>query len=346
MRYWCLGRASELIVRPQKVEAVKWATNADRGTVSVLGTRSKAPRLPYHQYVPERNMTRFALSARRAVLAFALGPVLGCGASPPTEGGPGPKSADRSDPLAKGDRPAKTPEAEKKAPPDTVSELEELNVGVPTSPPGWEMDDLARIKVGAPYIVAYRRPKPQAYAAFGASAPWRGRAPLPNEMRAVLCQPLSKLFDVAALREEPLETKWLGEAIAANHGMRFRARAADGQGWVGEAYAVAHKGIAYYWLSWCPESDFDELKDEFASFRGKFKLLGLRDDWKETRSNAIDFKGVRRRTRSPRARSCGRKFRSRRTRNSTRTSTCCCGPLSPRSGAGRRRRTRPNCACM
>jgi hypothetical protein len=150
------------------------------------------------------------------------------------------------------------------------------------------------VKVGSPYVMSYKRKNPEAYTAFGAYEPGNGRAPLPNEMRGELRAPLPRLFEAATLREEPApEPRWLGQPIAANHGTKFRARSPDGRTWAGEAYAVAYKGIAYYWLSWCPESDFDKLKDEFASFRGKFKLLDLRNDWKETRSRAVDYKGAK-----------------------------------------------------
>ena len=33
------------------------------------------------------------------------------------------------------------------------------------------------------------------------------------------------------------------------------------------------------------------LKGEFAAFRGKFRLLDARSDWRETQSNVIDYKG-------------------------------------------------------
>ena len=64
-----------------------------------------------------------------------------------------------------------------------------------------------------------------------------------------------KLFDGTSLKEDPpLETKWLGEAIVPPLGTKFRAQSSDGLAWAGEFYTVTHKGIAYYWLSWCPRT--------------------------------------------------------------------------------------------
>src|SRR5262249_37408460 len=43
---------------------------------------------------------------------------------------------------------------------------------------------------------------------------------------------------------------------------------------------------------WCGADDFPGLKDEFAKFREKFKLIDpTRKGWKEFRANVIDYKG-------------------------------------------------------
>jgi hypothetical protein len=48
---------------------------------------------------------------------------------------------------------------------------------------------------------------------------------------------------------------------------------------------------AYYWLGWCKESDFDDLKGEFAAVRAKFRTLETRKDWKEKQLNVVEYKG-------------------------------------------------------
>jgi hypothetical protein len=181
-------------------------------------------------------------------------------------------------------------------PPDTITRLQDLNVAIQGVPEGWTRDDNLRVKVGSPHVIAYTRQNPEAYVAFGAAEPGKGRSPRPSEMRADLLGTFPKLFDDRT-REEyaPVESSWLGESIAEGHpypnGFKFRVQSTDGLIWVGEAYTVAHKGIAYYWMGWCNEGDFDALKGEFATFRGKFKLLDTRKNWKETRSNVVDYKG-------------------------------------------------------
>lgn len=174
----------------------------------------------------------------------------------------------------------------------TVSLLQELNVGVDTPPSGWKRDDSMRVKVGSPYVLSYKRENPEAYMAFGANTPpVKGRSPRPTEMTADMTRAFARLFDSVQPKSDPIDPTWLGETIAPEHGFAFRAQSTDGLSWAGEVYTVAHKGIAYFWLSWCLENDYDAVKSEFAAFRGKFQLLRMREDWKETRSNVNDFKG-------------------------------------------------------
>jgi hypothetical protein len=157
--------------------------------------------------------------------------------------------------------------------------------------PGWSEDPDTRVKVGSMYHFARRREHPEAYMIFGTRKPEDNRPPRPTQMAQDLRVPFPKLFDLSTVREEQGgDARWLGIAPEANHSFRFRAQSTDGLVWVGEGYAVAHKGIAYYWMSWCGENDFDSLKAEFAEFRGKFAFMGNRK-WETKTSNVIAFKG-------------------------------------------------------
>jgi len=182
---------------------------------------------------------------------------------------------------------------EKPAPTDSATVLNDRNVSVEAPPTGWTPDDRMKVDLGSPYILCFKRENPEAHVAFGANEPKiKGRNPNPNDMLEDLRVGSRKLFDTDSWdTSEPVETKWLGETIAPKHGFTFRAQSTDGLSWKGEAFTVAHKGIAYYWLSWCGESDYDSVKGEFAAFRGKFKLLQMRKDWTPTASNSTDYKG-------------------------------------------------------
>jgi hypothetical protein len=177
-----------------------------------------------------------------------------------------------------------------------ATRLEDLNVAIEGFPTTWTRDDNMRVKVGSPYAMVYRRESPEAYIAFGANEPEKGRMPRPSEMRRAMMAPFPKMFDISTLRQEPpTASEWLGESITPAEpfpaGFTFRAQSTDGLTWKGETYTVANKGLAYHWLSWCGENDFESLKGEFADMRAKFKLLDLRKNWKETHSNVNDFKG-------------------------------------------------------
>jgi hypothetical protein len=179
---------------------------------------------------------------------------------------------------------------------DSGVKMPDMNVALEAPPAGWVRDDNVRSKVGPPYIFSYKHENPEAYVAFGATEPEKGRMPRPSELRRDLVAPFGKLFTSESFgRDNPAAADWLGEAIGRDkpypNGFTFRAQSPDGLNWMGETYAVAHKGVAYFWLAWCPEGDYEAMKGEFADFRGKFKLLDARKDWKETRSSVNDFKG-------------------------------------------------------
>jgi hypothetical protein len=181
-------------------------------------------------------------------------------------------------------------------PTDALSRWPDLNAGVDTPPSDWTRDDSMRVKLGSPYVISYKRENPEAYMAFGANAfgsdHTKGRTPRPSEMSTDLKRAFPKFFDMSSFRDEAApESKWLGETIAPSLGFKFRAQSSDGLAWAGEAYAVSHKGMAYYWLSWCQENDFDGLKGQFADFRNKFRILELRKNWKDAGGNIVDYKG-------------------------------------------------------
>lgn len=179
------------------------------------------------------------------------------------------------------------------APRDTADPLDRVpafDIGFET-PAGWTDDPETKVKVGSWFHLARRHEGPEAYMVFGARETKDQRPPRPSEMAQGLRAPLPKLFDVSTVREESLDdARWLGLAPAPSHAFKFRAQSTDGLVWVGEAVAVASKGVAYYWLSWCGERDYESMQAEFAAFRGKFQLLGNRK-WTERASNVVEFKG-------------------------------------------------------
>src|SRR5262245_31087951 len=177
-------------------------------------------------------------------------------------------------------------------PTDTVKQLKELNVGIDSPLSSWSRDEDIRAKLGPPYLFVYKREQPEAYMAFGARD-FETTSPRPSEMFEGRMVPINRLFNPTTFQPEPpSETSWMGESITKDNGNRFRIQSSDGLNWQGEVYSVTHKGIGYWWVSWCGENDFDGLRDEFAKFRSRFKLLTLRENWTETRSNIVPYKGA------------------------------------------------------
>lgn len=193
--------------------------------------------------------------------------------------------------------------------PDMVTRWDDVNIGLEVLPSGWARDDTIKVRLGSPYVASYKRENPEGYVAFGANAfgstDIKGRTPRPSRMKAEQTRAFNKVFirarkdrgenDLLAF-EQPLAPKWLGETLAQDtdfypNGYKFRAQSPDGVKWAGEMYRVSHKGVAYYWMGWAQESDFEGLKSEMAAFRDKFRLLNVRKDWQETQTSVNDFKG-------------------------------------------------------
>ncbi len=135
--------------------------------------------------------------------------------------------------------------------------------------------DDTRVRVGAPFFLAYKRENPEAYMAFG-SRDYDTRNPRPSELREVLTTSISVLFDDVTVKD--IEGgKWLGEAA-----MAFEVRGRDkntGLTQVGECHAVAAKGMAYWSLCWTGEADAAAVVPEFDATRDRFRLLNARDKW-------------------------------------------------------------------
>ncbi len=165
------------------------------------------------------------------------------------------------------------------------------NLSIDPLPAGWAQDDATRLRTRAPYAYGFKRENPEAYVIFGSVEYAKGRSPRSSEMKRDLEAPFKKQLFSEYVKEAVPETTWLGQLIAPDQGFRFRAKS-DDLLWQGEAYTTTSRGVAYFWVGWCGENDFDKLKDEFAAFRSKFKLLDLRNDWRETVAKEIDYKGA------------------------------------------------------
>ena len=172
--------------------------------------------------------------------------------------------------------------------PETASRLRELNLTFEPPESPWVRDEDTRAKIPGSVLLVYKRPDPEAYMAFGAKD-YKTRSPRPSEMKEAIEGPLNALFE--NVRRNPIAgVTWLGQP--ATLAFEFLATSkADGANVVGECYAVSYKGIAYWSICWAGDNDVKGQLAAFDNTRGHFKLLDLRDQWREKESPVVPFHG-------------------------------------------------------
>jgi hypothetical protein len=174
-------------------------------------------------------------------------------------------------------------------PPGLASEFKELNFSFEPPPSPWKRDEDLRVKLGSPYKLVYRRDNPEAFMAFGARD-FETREPRLSELDAGLNQALDGMVEPKTLKvSDPPGNTWMGQEARA---FKFRGQLKGGQVVEGEAFAVAHKGVGYWFLAWTGENEiYTEQKSAFADGRKRVKLLDRRKDWTPKQSNVVSFKG-------------------------------------------------------
>jgi len=157
----------------------------------------------------------------------------------------------------------------------------------PTKP--WEQDGAMQGILGSPYLRVYKRDNPEAYIAVGARD-YETQEPRPGDLIGMLKAPLAKLLAAKTLEQFPIPdgTIWFGLPVK---GFTFRGQLRTGAAVEGEAYAVAHKGIGYWFLAWTGENQiFAEQREVFAKVRAKCKFLDQRTSWTARQANVVEFK--------------------------------------------------------
>jgi len=171
---------------------------------------------------------------------------------------------------------------------DSATSFPEKNISIVEPAAPWRQDGEMQGVLGAPYFRVYRRDNPEAFVALGARD-YIDRAPRPNDLRQTLLSALERLLTPGTLKEQPIPDgiEWLGDAVG---GFTFRGALRNGSVVEGEAYHVAHRGIAYWFLAWTGENQiYAEQKEYFAKVRGGCKLMGQRGEWKSRRAPAVRF---------------------------------------------------------
>jgi hypothetical protein len=167
--------------------------------------------------------------------------------------------------------------------------FEERNVLYRLPVPNWEKDDDVKALFGA-NLVGLRHKQGSAKVAIEARD-FKTRDPQPGELREGITERLKPLFDDLDVQEQDGAT-WIGRP-ATRVTFRGTATAKLGEGtYLGEAYAMGHQGVGYWFLAAAPESEVKLLTDDLDDLRQRLKFLDLRDDWKPTTDGAKTLVGV------------------------------------------------------
>lgn len=165
-----------------------------------------------------------------------------------------------------------------------TANFEERNVSYRLPVPGWERDDDAKSLFGA-NLIGLKRSEGAALAAIEARD-FKTRNPQPGELKEGITDRLRPLFDDLDSHEED-GTIWAG-LPAIKYSFRGTATGKLGTGThLGEAYAIAHKGIGYWFFAVAPESEAGQMAADLDDLRSRLKFLGERDNWKETTSASV-----------------------------------------------------------
>jgi hypothetical protein len=92
------------------------------------------------------------------------------------------------------------------------------------------------------------------------------------------------------LEQQPIPdgTTWFGLPVK---GFNFRGQLRSGAVVEGEAYVVANKGFAYWFLAWTGENQiYAEQRETFAKVRSACKFLEQRSNWSPKQASVVDFK--------------------------------------------------------
>ncbi len=151
------------------------------------------------------------------------------------------------------------------------------------TPPGgeWQPDEEMKSNRLGVNVAAFRRTLPDAWVALAAKD-FEGRTPRQSELESFLDDRLRRVFDNLS-KEEKTGAIWTGKPALR---IEFRATAKSTEAvFVGECYALVHKGVGYWFFAWATPHDIAKVHEEFDTIRERLTLLNGRDNWKETVPN-------------------------------------------------------------
>lgn len=154
----------------------------------------------------------------------------------------------------------------------------------------WKPHDEARDRLGA--NLALRRSRPTSAMALS-YRDYKSRQPRDEELKQEALARLRSYLKPQELEWE-LRPKSDGDHLGGQPALRLDFKGIDPNEVEvsGECFMTAYRGIGYWFFTWGPTSDRDQLGPEWESLRQGFALLDQREGWKEAGPEAELVEGT------------------------------------------------------
>jgi hypothetical protein len=161
-----------------------------------------------------------------------------------------------------------------------------FNISVEPFPTAWDSNSDAQKPVNA-NILGRKRTSPDAWIAVVAQI-WEDRQPRIGEVNDLMLTHIKRESSFSNVDLEPIEGEtWANQPALA---LRFSGILDDAQ-IRGEAYAISYKGIAYVFIAWAAEGNWQGVRSEAIGLREKIRPANYRDKWTERRANTVTHDG-------------------------------------------------------
>jgi hypothetical protein len=165
--------------------------------------------------------------------------------------------------------------------------VEDRNFAYRFPGPLWVQDQETRNALNVHAFALRRTEPPEAWAALEVSD-FGDYSPTEADLQDKMARQLNRVF--ANLPEDFA----LEPAVWAGHdARRFQFRAehrTSGTVCVGECYALAHRGVGYWFYAWTAERDAAAVAAEFDDLRGRFRTLGRRENRSMTANPEVVYR--------------------------------------------------------
>jgi hypothetical protein len=151
----------------------------------------------------------------------------------------------------------------------------------PSEPWGRDRDAEAALAMNGG---VYTRIGPDAGVAYAAQT-FGDRDARPSELKSFLDDRFRRLCETPQ-RDSAEDLTWFDRPAIR---VTFRGTRKGQSVVAGEAWAVAIKGFAYYFVAWAPEREAPGLAATFTDARARVRLLSSRDAWRDTRPPGTVF---------------------------------------------------------